>query len=38
MPQKPEILAIEELTQTPICLISVGADRDQTIMVKNPLA
>jgi adenylosuccinate synthase len=28
---------IEELTETPIYLISVGADRDQTIVVKNPL-
>jgi adenylosuccinate synthase len=29
---------IEALTETPISLISVGADRDQTIVVKNPLA
>ena len=27
---------IEELTQTPIHIISVGADRDQTIVLKNP--
>jgi adenylosuccinate synthase len=27
---------IEELTQTPIQIISVGADRDQTIVLKNP--
>jgi adenylosuccinate synthase len=29
---------IEELTKTPIYLISVGPDRDETIVVKNPLA
>jgi len=28
---------IEELTQTPIQIISVGAERNQTIVVKNPL-
>jgi len=27
---------ITELTQTPIIIISVGADRDQTIVLKNP--
>ncbi|UCD82954.1 MAG: adenylosuccinate synthase [Desulfobacterales bacterium] len=27
---------IAELTQTPIIIISVGADRDQTIVLKNP--
>mgnify|MGYP000014676722 CR=1 FL=1 len=27
---------IAELTQTPIDIISVGADRDQTIVLKNP--
>jgi len=27
---------IEEFTQTPIDIISVGADRDQTIVLKNP--
>jgi adenylosuccinate synthase len=27
---------ITELTQTPIFIISVGADRDQTIVLKNP--
>jgi adenylosuccinate synthase len=27
---------ISELTQTPIFIISVGADRDQTIVLKNP--
>jgi adenylosuccinate synthase len=27
---------ITELTQTPIFIISVGADRDQTIVLRNP--
>ena len=27
---------IEELTQTPIYIVSVGPDRDQTIVLKNP--
>ena len=27
---------IEELTQTPIDLVSVGAERTQTIVKKNP--
>jgi adenylosuccinate synthase len=27
---------VEELTQTPIQIISVGADRDQTIVLENP--
>ena len=27
---------ITEITQTPIYLISVGADRDQTIVLRNP--
>ena len=29
---------IAELTQTPIHIISVGADREQTIVLKNPFA
>ena len=27
---------ITELTQAPVVIISVGADRDQTIVLKNP--
>ena len=29
---------IAELTQTPIDIISVGADREQTVILKNPFA
>jgi adenylosuccinate synthase len=27
---------IEELTETPIHIVSIGAERNQTIIVKNP--
>jgi adenylosuccinate synthase len=32
------IARIEELTQTPVDIVSVGAQRDQTIIHRNPLA
>jgi adenylosuccinate synthase len=33
---KRYLTRIEELTETPIDIVSVGPDRDQTIILRNP--
>jgi adenylosuccinate synthase len=35
---KSYLARIEELTETPIDIVSVGPDRDQTIVLRNPYA